>query len=160
MTAFPQASESFIEANIDTKPCFGLEKPVAGRTAQKKVLSEEFSPAINANDNCHRPLNSKSNANENYHTSSCSQPECPAVHEPLGKKKGKGSHPSRLLVRITSFRRRLCDPDNLVGKYFVDCLRYAGILSDDTEAEIDFRIAQKKVEKGSERTEIEIEYLP
>jgi hypothetical protein len=122
--------------------------------------SEGFIAANTSQGDSMGNLAQKNHQYEANHTPPSPKPECPAVHEPMGKKKGKGSNSSRLLVRVTSFRRRLLDYDNLVPKYFVDCLRYAGILSDDTEAEIDLRIAQKKVEKGSERTEIEIEYLP
>jgi hypothetical protein len=89
--------------------------------------------------------------------------ERPVCDAPLEAQKGKGEDaggvPERAKadVRITSFRRRLCDPDNLVGKYFLDCCRYAGLLRDDTAAEIDYRITQVKVKtKEEERTEIQI----
>lgn len=92
---------------------------------------------------------------------SSTKPQRAPSYEPMGKEEGKSGHANRLLVRVTSFRRRLLDFDNLIPKYFVDCLRYCDILSDDTEAEIDLRIAQKKVKaKEEERTEIEIEVIP
>lgn len=97
---------------------------------------------------------------QTHHLPQSPQPKRATIHESLGKEEGKASHSIRLLVRVTSFRRRLLDTDNLTPKYFVDCLRYCGILSDDTEAEIDLRISQKKVSsKEEERTEIEIEPL-
>lgn len=63
----------------------------------------------------------------------------------------------RVRVRVVSFRSRLCDPDNLCPKYFVDCLRYAGLITDDTPELITLEVSQVKVKRGEERTEIEIE---
>jgi hypothetical protein len=66
----------------------------------------------------------------------------------------------RVVVRITSFRRRLLDPDNLFGgsKYFTDGLRYAGLLRGDAEAQIRLEVSQRKVKiKTEECTRIEIE---
>lgn len=78
-------------------------------------------------------------------------------HGPDGKVEGKEGHPIRHSVRITSYRKRECDPDNLVGKFFIDSLRYAGIIHNDRAADIDYSITQKKVEKKeSEKTLIEI----
>lgn len=58
-------------------------------------------------------------------------------------------------VRITSYRRRLCDPDNLVGKWFLDAARYSCLIADDRPEDISYIIAQKKVAtKEEERTEI------
>ncbi len=75
----------------------------------------------------------------------------------LAEGEGEKGYTGRVSVRITSFRRRAIDPDNLCGKYALDCLRYSGILRDDRAAEIEFSTAQKKVtRKEEERTEIEI----
>lgn len=72
---------------------------------------------------------------------------------------GKKENSSRVFVRITSFRQRLIDPDNLVGKYFLDACRYAGLLRDDKESEITYEITQVPVvSKSEQRTEIEIIY--
>src|SRR4051812_9263623 len=49
----------------------------------------------------------------------------------------KEGYSGRVLVRITSYRRHLLDPDNLCAKYFLDCCRYAGILRDDSPEEIE-----------------------
>jgi hypothetical protein len=52
---------------------------------------------------------------------------------------------------------QLLDRDNLCGKFFLDSLRYAGLIEDDSEREIDFSIRQEKVETlNQERTEIEL----
>lgn len=85
----------------------------------------------------------------------------PAVRkEPLGEETGKAGDTSRVLVRITSFRRRLLDPDNLCPKYFIDCLRYAEIIPDDRAEDIRLEVSQVKVKsKSDERTEIEIEKI-
>ena len=76
-------------------------------------------------------------------------------HEPLATAKGEKGHTGRVPVRIVSFRRRLLDPDNLVGKFFTDCARYCGLLRSDTSDAIDYQISQVKVKKKEdERTEI------
>lgn len=63
----------------------------------------------------------------------------------------------RVSIRIVSFRKRLCDPDNLCGKAFVDCLRYSGIIPDDRPEDIDYQVTQTKVRTSEdERTEITI----
>lgn len=80
----------------------------------------------------------------------------------LGKASRESSHAGRVVVRIVSFRRRLLDRDNLFGgsKYFTDGLRYAGLLSDDAEAQICLEVSQQKVAtKEEEHTRIEIEPL-
>jgi hypothetical protein len=83
--------------------------------------------------------------------------ERPVRHEPLGKAAGEKRDAGRVSVRITSVRKRLADPDNLVGKYFLDCCRYCGFLKDDTAADIEYTIAQRKVKEGEvECTEIQI----
>lgn len=75
--------------------------------------------------------------------------------------RGAGSDSGRYRVRITSRRKRLLDPDNLVGKYFVDSCRYAGLIPNDSATEIEYSITQVKVGKGEkEETIIEIERIP
>lgn len=88
------------------------------------------------------------------------KPKSAHEHEPLGAIPRAASNGQRYAVSITSFRTRLLDPDNLCGKYFVDCLRYAGLLPDDTACVMDYRICQEKTEsKRGERTEITITKL-
>lgn len=70
---------------------------------------------------------------------------------------GETLHPNSVHVIIVSYRRRLLDPDNLCPKYFIDCLRYAGIIKNDTPDDIHLHVGQRKVKtKQEERTEIEI----
>jgi Holliday junction resolvase RusA-like endonuclease len=79
--------------------------------------------------------------------------------EPLGAKRRETQDAGRFQVRITSYRRRLLDPDNLVGgcKYFIDCCRRAKIIPDDRQQDIELIVKQEQVKlKGFERTEIEI----
>lgn len=84
-------------------------------------------------------------------------PQPPVRNRPVGEKEGEGGDPTRVSVRIASYRRRLIDPDNLVPKYFVDACRYAGLIKDDTAEEIEFSVRQEKVAtKEEERTEITI----
>ena len=89
----------------------------------------------------------------------CRPQSKPALcHEPLGSSPGEVKNPNRCVVSVVSFRTRLLDLDNLCPKYFVDSLRYAKLISDDSPAEIELRISQVKVkDKQAERTEIELE---
>lgn len=64
-------------------------------------------------------------------------------------------HTGRVLVRVTSFRKRLLDEDNLCEKYHLDCLRYAGIIQDDSAAKAKIEVSQVKIgSKEKERIEI------
>lgn len=79
---------------------------------------------------------------------------------PLAARKNEGPNPARFFVRVTSFRRRLLDEDNLCEKYFVDCCRYAGLLPGDDAGQARIVTTQEKVgRKEDERTEIVIELL-
>lgn len=59
-------------------------------------------------------------------------------------------------VRVTSFRRRLLDMDNLCEKYAVDLLRYSGVIPSDEPGTTKIEVAQVKVGKG-EREFVRIE---
>lgn len=98
------------------------------------------------------------NAYESRRLSSRAKPEPVVRHEPLGTLQGEGGYSRRLVVRIKSFRVKLLDTDNLVGgaKYFLDGLRYAGLIPDDSPDKITLEVTQEKVTKNEERTEIEI----
>lgn len=75
-----------------------------------------------------------------------------AITPPRG---GKDS--GKFAVVITSFRVRLVDDDALVGKYFVDALRYSGLLASDSAGALDYKVRQEKVaSEADERTEIEV----
>lgn len=75
----------------------------------------------------------------------------------LAKGKAKEENPRRFLVRITSVRSRLGDPDGIVGKWHLDALRYAGCLQDDTAELLNYEVSQRKCSKGEEEhTEIEV----
>lgn len=65
------------------------------------------------------------------------------------------------IVRVKSFRVRLLDSDNLVPKWHIDSLRYAGILPSDAPDRARIETSQEKVRsKAEERTEIEILITP
>lgn len=96
----------------------------------------------------------RKNRHESDRPPSRPQPERPVRHEPLGAKKGKDPDPERFFVHVTSHRRRLIDPDNLCPKYFIDCLRYAGIIPNDRASDIDLSISQRKAKTNY--TEIEV----
>lgn len=85
--------------------------------------------------------------------------QSPLFHEPLSEVEGKEGDPSRLLVCIESVRTRLLDTDNLYGgaKFYCDFLRYAGVIPEDTEDQIELKVTQRKVRKGEEeKTIIEV----
>ncbi len=76
----------------------------------------------------------------------------------LGKGKTKKGHTGRVLIRVTSFRVRLLDEDNLCEKFHVDCCRYAGLLSSDAPGQTKIETGQVKVRrKDQEHVLIEIE---
>ena len=80
--------------------------------------------------------------------------------EPMGAKETEGGDIPRRVVRITSVRNRLLDPDNLVGgcKYIIDALRKAEVIKDDTEKDICLEVYQVKVKtRKEEKTIIEVE---
>jgi hypothetical protein len=73
----------------------------------------------------------------------------------------QGGYSGRFLVRVTSFRRRLLDEDNLAEKYHVDCCRYAGLLASDAPDKTSIQVCQVKVRtKEEEMTVVEIEEMP
>lgn len=101
----------------------------------------ERCPAIDADDSASSP-----------------KPEPPVRHDALAAAPREARDAMRVRVRVTSFRVRLLDPDNLCPKYFVDCLRYANCIRDDRPEDIALEIRQEKVaSKLLERTEITIE---
>jgi len=76
---------------------------------------------------------------------------------PLAAPSEKEKNPARFFIRITSFRVRPIDPDNLCAKFHIDCLRYSGIIPDDSARIVDLWIWEKEAsDKTAERTEIEI----
>lgn len=94
------------------------------------------------------------------------KPQPPVCHEPVaevGRKEGNPGGFSRRLVRITSYRVRLLDPDNLAGgaKYFLDCCKYAQLIRDDRPQDITLEVRQEKVSNPEdERTELAIIPIP
>ncbi len=78
------------------------------------------------------------------------EPELFICSESLGQKKGEASNSKRLCVRVESIRSRLIDPDNLCAKYFIDCLRYAEIIKDDSPEDIELVCTQRKIQEGEE----------
>lgn len=75
----------------------------------------------------------------------------------LGSSKAEALDTGRILVRVTSVRKRLLDEDNLCEKYHVDCLRYSGLLLTDAPEAVQIITTQRKCEKGEEEhTLIEI----
>ena len=74
--------------------------------------------------------------------------------EPVAAPPREVRHASRVRVCVVSFRSRLCDPDNLCPKYFIDCLRYAGLIADDTPECITLEVRQVRCRRHEQRTEI------
>ena len=82
--------------------------------------------------------------------------ESDTSHAPLEAQKVQGQHSNRVLVRVTTRRKRLLDEDNLCEKYHVDLCRYAGVVSDDAPERTKIEVSQTKCRKG-EPEEITIE---
>ena len=83
--------------------------------------------------------------------------ERPARPRPLETPQAQTGDTKKFFVRVTSFRRRLIDPDNLSEKYFVDCCRFACLIPDDSADQIRIETTQQKVRtKAQEHTLIEI----
>jgi Holliday junction resolvase RusA-like endonuclease len=80
--------------------------------------------------------------------------ESPIYNEPLATTGRKEENTGRIHVSVVSFRRRLCDVDNLCPKYFIDCLRYAGIIKDDAPEYIALEVSQ--IKSKTDWTEITI----
>ena len=79
----------------------------------------------------------------------------PVRNEPLAKGNGKKENTGRIHIRLTARRKRLIDPDNLIFKYHIDCLRYAGAIPDDREGDVTIETRQEKT-RGQEETLIEL----
>lgn len=80
-----------------------------------------------------------------------------AGHGPLAAIQAEAGDTAQFLVRVTSFRVRLCDEDNLAVKWFVDCVRYAGAIPDDAPEIAHIEARQFRVKTAAEeRTLIEV----
>jgi hypothetical protein len=82
------------------------------------------------------------------------EPEPAVRDESVAAPTGEARHPGRVRVCVVSFRARLCDPDNLCPKYFVDCLRYAGLIADDAPEYVTLEVRQVRCRRDEQRTEI------
>jgi hypothetical protein len=56
----------------------------------------------------------------------------------------------RVHIRIVSTRKRLLDPDNLVPKWHIDCLRFIGAIRGDEPDKITLEVSQVKAAKGQQ----------
>lgn len=84
--------------------------------------------------------------------------------EPLGKEKAKRSrksqsqsspHEPKFFIKVVSYRKRDMDPDNLCPKYYIDEIRKAGYIPDDSSKYI-MGIHKSVVLAEEEKTVIEI----
>jgi hypothetical protein len=85
------------------------------------------------------------------------KPQPDRLDEPLAADEGEVAYQGRCLIRITSFRRRLCDERNLYDKHFVDALKEAGCFVDDSPDYVKVEVSQQEVKtKPEECTSSEI----
>lgn len=87
------------------------------------------------------------------------EPELVICGEPETAVQDQKGDPGRYTVVIESRRRRLLDPDNLVGgvKFFLDSLRYFRVIPEDTTKAIKLVVFQTKVrDKTAEKTVIKV----
>ena len=82
------------------------------------------------------------------------EPQPVVRDEPVAAAAREGRDARRVRVCVVSFRARLCDPDNLCPKYFIDCLRYAGLIADDAPEFITLEVRQVRCGRREQRTEI------
>jgi hypothetical protein len=85
------------------------------------------------------------------------KPQRAVRNDSLAKVVGKEKNTGRIHIRLTAKRKRLIDPDNLIFKYHIDCLRYAGAIPDDSERNVTIETKQEKVGENEE-TIIELFY--
>lgn len=82
-------------------------------------------------------------------------------HEPLAAQKVQGSTGPRILIRVTSVRKRLLDEDNLCEKYHVDLCRNSGVVVGDAPDQIKIEVGQRKTNQGeAEHTTVEAMIFP
>jgi hypothetical protein len=97
----------------------------------------------------------------NHNTRTAPVVERASVNAALEPAQIKKRNSKRFLVRVTSFRRRLLDEDNLAEKYHVDCCRYAGLIYQDCPGQAKIEVSQQKVgQKEPEFVKVEIIDLP
>ena len=88
------------------------------------------------------------------------KPQPGVVPSLAGSPQDEARGTDRVRVTITTYRRRLLDPDNAVCKWTIDCLRREGYLRDDTANDIALDLRQVKVQtKAEEGTLIELRPL-
>lgn len=99
----------------------------------------------------------KQNEIHSLDTARSAKPEPAVRNESVAKAAREKSHPARFLISVESRRRRLVDPDNLCPKYFIDCLRYAELIPDDSARFVEVRLLQLKVaRKEQEGTQVTV----
>lgn len=78
------------------------------------------------------------------------EPQRASVSKPVASKKPEEGDSARFWIRIESVRKRLLDEDNLYGgtKFWIDCLRYAGVIPQDTPGVARIEAIQRKARKG------------
>jgi len=79
-----------------------------------------------------------------------SKPKRAIRNDALAKTDSKEKNTGRIHIRLTARRKRLIDPDNLIFKYHIDCLRYAGAIPDDSERNVTIETRQEKVGENEE----------
>ena len=129
---FPKASASFLKLNQPTN-------------APQNTTSNPPIPAINTQS----VLPS--------HRGPTPKPKRCARARPLAESQVKANDSRFYLVRVTSVRSRLIDTDNLVPKWHIDALRYAGILPSDAPDKARIETSQRKAKDGeAPHTQIQV----
>lgn len=96
----------------------------------------------------------------NTHSRTIAEFKSSIGNEPLGKKQVQEVDSRPVLISVVSHRKRLCDTDNLMPKWHIDCLRYSCLIQGDEPEKATIKTSQIKCKKGEEEyTEITIDYL-
>lgn len=147
---FPHASEAFILSNSCKGPVFRPVPPV------RVPAPAEFKKTPQRPKKCPSTHDAKNDVRSELPGAKLESPVRPAL---AGTAEGKEKDAGRVRIVITSVRRRLIDPDNLVPKYFVDCCRYAGLIAGDSADQVEVTTTQRKPVKGEEEHTI-IDLIP
>jgi Holliday junction resolvase RusA-like endonuclease len=108
---------------------------------------------------------SKAKKNKSKITRLCTTISKSNLRQPLEQSSQVETHSpaqrsQRIRVLFTCHRTKLLDTDNKYGsvKYALDALRYAGLIEDDKESDIELVVSQYKCKKIEECTTIDIIY--
>lgn len=150
----------FEAATIAKKPAWLRSQLAAAGLAVAPTRAAEPAPATTTLPNEPKPA-TRSRSASNSRSAQGPKPQRPVRQTSVEPHERETLYAGRVSVCITSYRRRLLDPDNLCAKWFLDACRYSQLIRDDRPEDITYTVTQTKVASTEEeRTEIVITPLP